>query len=209
MAITGNTDTLEPLPSDQGRDSIVLKEKVIQLTKWKIYGRRQRKRAFYKETAKNLGLLENPKEVIFWEGDDNSGKWVNGEQLCNEGMITLYKGREKGAVEKVYQGIIVRITLKTRQWKQEKDILPVESSRIKLDDGMFTVLVGKCGHPAKRLTGKVLFPNASEPKVRISWFGRQEEWKAISQVVFGEEVTAIERNKKAPVRLTWDPQQQT
>ena len=38
MAITGNTDTLEPMTLDQGRDSLVLKEKVIQLTKWKVYG---------------------------------------------------------------------------------------------------------------------------------------------------------------------------
>ena len=209
VAITGNSDTHEPLTSDLGGDSLDLKEKAIQLTKWKVYGQRRRKRAFYKETAKNLGLLENPKEVIFWEGDDNSGKWVSGEQLCNEGMIGVYKGRGKGSVEKVYQGIIVRITVKTREWNQEKDILPVESSRIKLDDGMFTVFVGKCGHPAKRLTGKVIFPNSSEPKVRISWFGKREEWQAISQVAFGEEVTAIERNKKAPERLTWDPQQQT
>ncbi len=54
------------------------------------------KKAFYKETAKNLGLLENPKEVIFWEGDENNGKWVTGEQLCKEGMITLYKDEGRG-----------------------------------------------------------------------------------------------------------------
>lgn len=90
----------------------------------------------------------------------------------------------------------LRSKLGTREWNQEKDILPVESSQIKLDDGMFTVLVGKCGHPAKCLTGKVVFPNSSEPKVRISWFGRQEEWKPISQAVFGEEVTALKGIKK-------------
>ena len=45
--------------------------------------------------------------------------------------------------------------------------------------------------------------------VMVSWFGRQEEWKVVSQVVFGEEVTATERNKKMPERLTWDQQQET
>ena len=55
---------------------------------------------------------------------------------------------------------------------------------------MITVLVGKNGLPAKCLTGKVLFSNSTESKVRVSWFGRREEWKVVSQVVFGEEVTA-------------------
>lgn len=80
---------------------------------------------------------------------------------------------------------------------------------MKLGDGMITVLVGKNGLPAKRLTGKVVFPNSTESKVRVSWFGRREEWKVVSQVVFGEEVTATERNKKMPERLTWDRQQET
>jgi hypothetical protein len=70
-------------------------------------------------------------------------------------------------------------------------------------------LVGKNGLPAKRLTGKVVFPNSTESKVRVSWFGRREEWKVVSQVVFGEEVTETEKNKKMPERLTWDRQQET
>ncbi len=98
MAITRNTE-IEPLTSEQGRNWCNLKEKVKQHVKWNEYSHRQQKRAFYKETAKTLGLLENPKEVIFWEGDENTGKWVTGEQLCNEGMITLYKGQGKGAVK--------------------------------------------------------------------------------------------------------------
>ena len=57
-------------------------------------------------------------------------------------------------------------------------------------------MVGKNGLPAKHLTGKVVFPNSTESKVRVSWFGRREEWKVVSQVVFGEEVTVTERNKK-------------
>ncbi len=94
------------------------------------------------------------------------------------------------------QGVIVKRTVATWEWNQEIDIIPVESSRMKLGDGMITVLVGKNGLPAKRLTGKVVFPNSTEFKVRVSWFGRQEEWKVASQVVFGEEVTETERNKK-------------
>ena len=77
VAITRNTE-IEQLKSQQGRNCCDLKEKVKQRTKWNIYSHRQRKRAFYKETAKNLGLLENPKEVIFWERDENNGKWVTG-----------------------------------------------------------------------------------------------------------------------------------
>ena len=80
---------------------------------------------------------------------------------------------------------------------------------MKMGDGMITVLVGKNGLPAKCLTGKVVFPNSTEFKVRVSWFGSREEWKVVSQVVFGEEVTATERNKKIPERLTWDRQQET
>ena len=208
VAITRNTE-IEPLTSEQGRNCCDLKEKVKQRTKWNVYSHRQRKRAFYKETAKSLGLLENPKEVIFWEGDENTGKWVTGEQLCKEGMITLYKGQGKGTVREELQGVIVRRKVSTREWNQEIDIIPVESSRMKLGDGMITVLVGKNGLPAKRLTGKVVFPNSTESKVRVSWFGRREEWKVVSQVVFGEEVTATERNKKMPERLTWDRQQET
>ena len=71
MAITRNTE-IEPLTSEQERNCCDLKEKVKQRTKWNVYSPRQRKRAFYKEIAKNLGLLENPKEVIFWEGDENT-----------------------------------------------------------------------------------------------------------------------------------------
>ena len=67
VAITRNTE-IEPLTSEQGRNCCDLKEKVKQRTKWNVYSHRQRKRAFYKETAENSGLLENPKEVIFWEG---------------------------------------------------------------------------------------------------------------------------------------------
>ena len=171
VAITRNTE-IEPLTSEQGRNCCDLKEKVKQRTKWNVYSHRQRKRAFYKETAKRLGLLENPKEVIFWEGDENTGKWVTGEQLCKEGMITLYKGQGKGTVREELQGVIVRRKVSTREWNQETDIIPVESSRMKLGDGMITVLVGKNGLPAKRLTGKVVFPNSTEPKVRVSWFGR-------------------------------------
>ena len=107
------------------------------------------------------------------------------------------------------QRVIVRIIVATQEWNQEIDIIPVESSRMKLGDGMITVLVGKKGLPAKCLTGKVVFPNSTESKVRVSWFGRREEWKVVSQVVFGEEVTATERNKKMPERLTWDRQQET
>ena len=107
------------------------------------------------------------------------------------------------------QGVIVRRKVSTREWNQEIDIIPVENSQMKLGDGMITVLVGKNGLPAKRLTGKVVFPNSTEPKVRVSWFGRREEWKVVSQVVFGEEVTATERNKKMPEWLTWDRQQET
>ncbi len=91
VATTRNTEMREPLTSDQGRDSCDLKERVKQCTKWNVYSHRQQKSAFHKETAKNLGLFENPKEAIFWEGDDNTGKWVTGEQLCHEGMITQYK----------------------------------------------------------------------------------------------------------------------
>ena len=94
------------------------------------------------------------------------------------------------------QGVIVRRKVSTWEWNQEIDIIPVESSRMKLGDGMITVLVGKIGPPAKCLTGKVVFPNSTESKVRVSWFGWQEEWKVVSQVVFGEEVTETERNKK-------------
>ena len=59
------------------------------------------------------------------------------------------------------------------------------------------------------LTGKVVFPNSTESKVRVSWFGKQEEWKVVSQVVFGEELTETVRNKKMPEQLTWDLQQET
>ena len=89
VAITRNTEMLEPLTSDQGRNCCDLKENIKQCAQWNDYSHRQQKSAFYKETAKNLGLLENPKKVIFWEGDENTGKWVTGEQLFNEGMITL------------------------------------------------------------------------------------------------------------------------
>ena len=78
------------------------------------------------------------------------------------------------------QGVIVRRRVSTWEWSQEIDIIPVESSRMKLGDGMITVLVGKNGLPAKCLTGKVVFPNSTESKVRVSWFGRQEEWKVVS-----------------------------
>ena len=124
-------------------------------------------------------------------------------------MITLYKGQGKGTVREELQGVIVRRKVSTREWNQEIDIIPVESSQMKLGDGMITVLVGKNGLPAKCLTGKVVFPNSTESKVRVSWFGRREEWKVVSQVVFGEEVTATERNKKMPERLTWYRQQET
>ncbi len=73
VAITRKTEMLEPLTSDQGRNCCDLKEKVNNHAKWNVYSHRQHKRAFYKETAQNLGLLENPKEVIFWEGDENTG----------------------------------------------------------------------------------------------------------------------------------------
>ena len=93
-------------------------------------------------------------------------------------------------------GVVVIRRGATREWNQEIDIIPVESSRMKLGDGMITVLVGKNGLPAKRLTGKVVFPNSTEFKVRVSWFCRQEEWKVVIQVVFGDEVSVTERNKK-------------
>ena len=64
VAITRNTE-IEPLTSEQRRNCCDLKEKVKQRTKWNVYSHRQQKRTCYKETAKNLGLLENPKEVIF------------------------------------------------------------------------------------------------------------------------------------------------
>ena len=127
VAITINTE-IEPLTSEQGRNCCDLKEKVKQRTKWNVYSQRQRKRAFYKETAKNLGLLENPKEVIFWEKDENNGKWVTGEQLCKDSMITLYKGQGKGAVKEELQGVIVRRRVATQEWNQEIDIILVESS---------------------------------------------------------------------------------
>ncbi len=125
---------MDLLTSEQERNCCELKEKVKRHTKWNVYSHRQRKRAFYKETAKNLGLLENPKEVIFREGDENTVKWVIGEQLCNEGMITLYKGQGKGAMKEELQGVIIRRTVATREWNQEIDIIPVESSRMKLGD---------------------------------------------------------------------------
>ncbi len=62
-------------------------------------------------------------------------------------------------VKEELQGVIVRRTVATREWNQEIDIIPVESSFMKLGDGIITVLIGKNGLPAKRLTGKVMFPN--------------------------------------------------
>ena len=58
VAITRNTEMIEPLISDQGRNCFDLKEKVKQQMKWNVYSHRQQKRAFYKETAKNFGLLK-------------------------------------------------------------------------------------------------------------------------------------------------------
>ena len=69
------------------------------------------------------------------------------------------------------QGVIVRRRVATQEWNQEIDSIPVESSQMKLGDGMITVLVGKNGLPAKRLTGKIVFPNSTESKVRVLWFG--------------------------------------
>ena len=106
---------------------------------------------------------------------------MTGEQLCKEGMITLYKGQGKGTVREELQGVIVRRRVSTREWSQEIDIIPVESSRMKLGDGMITVLVGKNGLPAKRLTGKVVFPNSTESKVRVSWFGWQKSERSVAK----------------------------
>ena len=65
VVITRNTE-IEQLTSEQGRNCCDLKEKVKQHTKLNVYSHRQQKRAFYKETAKNFGLLENPKEVVIF-----------------------------------------------------------------------------------------------------------------------------------------------
>jgi hypothetical protein len=184
------------------------KEKAEKRKKWSDYCKRKRRMNYYKKTADKLGLLKEPKKIKFWEGNAETGKWVTGEQLCNEGIITLYQGRRKDGVKEEMQGVIVRITVNT----QVTGTMPVETSRIKLGDrssnGKYTILVGKSEQPAVRLTGRVLFPNSTEPKVRIVWFGNREEWMVESQVVFSEEVIATERKKKVPERLA-DLQQQT
>ena len=172
------------------------KEKAESRQKGTVYRARHRRRIHYEEVAESLGLLKKPTKIKFWEGDDVTGKWVTGEQLCNEGMIDLYKGQGEEVREGGIQGVIVRAIrgniVRT---------IPVESSLIKLGDrcsqGKYTVLVGKSEQPAVRLTGRVLFPNSTECKVRILWFGAREEWMVESQLVFSEEVNATERKKRA------------
>jgi hypothetical protein len=167
-------------------------EKAERRQKEKVYRRRRRRQIHYERIAKSLGLLEKPKQIKFWEGNDVTGNWMVGEQLCNEGMIDLYKGQGEVVREGGIQGVIVRVI-------QGHSVMtiPVESSIIKLGDRKYTVLVGKSEQPAVRLTGRVLFPNSTECKVRISWFGAREEWMVESQMVFSEEVNATERKKKS------------
>ena len=52
------------------------------------------------------------------------------------------------------QRVIVRIIVATQEWNQEIDIIPVESSRMKLGDGMITVLDGKMGYLLNALQGR-------------------------------------------------------
>lgn len=178
-------------------------EKAERRQKEKVYRRRRRRQIHYERIAKSLGLLEKPKQIKFWEGNDVTGNWMVGEQLCNEGMIDLYKGQGEVVREGGIQGVIVRVI-------QGLSVMtiPVESSLIK-PQGKHTVLVGKSEQPADRLTGRVLFPNSTECKVRISWFGAREEWMVESQMVFSEEVNATERKKKEPERLMVLQQQAT
>ena len=83
-------------------------EKAESHQKGTVYRARHRRRIHYEEIAESLGLLEKPTKIKFWEGDNVTGKWVTGEQLCNEGMIDLYKGQGEEVREGGIQGVIVR-----------------------------------------------------------------------------------------------------